>query len=122
MHQFGTTVHPSRNQMATQNLECEQQFRPLRKKNFYENNESQDLVCLPRILCSRHEILLRSINRCNKMMDRALRVNDQKTLKRLNCYIHGLALTCLNTKTDKAQEIPYQNRNWRALNYIDSLQ
>ena len=59
----------------------------------------------------------------DKMMDRALKINDQKTLKRLNCYTQGLGRDVLEYEKNGqgAREISYQNRNWRALNYIDSL-
>lgn len=59
----------------------------------------------------------------NKMMDRALRENNQKTIKRLDCYTLGLGRDLLNYEKNgqNAREISYENRNWRALNYINSL-
>ena len=57
------------------------------------------------------------------MIERALTKNNNKTLKRLNCYTLGLGRDLLEYEKDgqNAREISEQSRNWRALNYIDSL-
>ena len=59
----------------------------------------------------------------NKMMDRALKQNDKKTVKRLECYTKGLGRDLFEYEKNglSAIEIATENRNSRAINYLNSL-